>query len=427
MPMNTIRGVWLAAALVPGTLHSMPPPQQQLLHSANAFRDPVRDVVRDKNFYALSLFLQDSVLRRELANDPALRSLQAERTRGLRDAQTTCEGQAPCALAPLVWSDGEMEAAAAALRAQYRASAAMRSAVAQLRRSGAYRLYADEDGPALLSSAWRVCAEGLNHDIRVYGQGAKPLYPEIDSPSYDVGSATFGELASLVVGDALAKPYGAPDLFFSSSMEAALRLLRMNGRDEAARFESLRETVNRAALHSLRSVDWNRYTYSMLLVPGAGPEDAVTSLASGGRARVALVAEAFRRGAAPFVLVSGGFVHPAQTRFAEAAEMKAALIRDFGVPESAILLDPYARHTTTNLRNAVRAVFTDGLPFEKPMLIVSDPEQIRYIASEKFAMRCRAELGYLPAETLRQVSETELAVRPGIDSLEENPLDPLDP
>jgi uncharacterized SAM-binding protein YcdF (DUF218 family) len=31
--------------------------------------------------------------------------------------------------------------------------------------------------------------------------------------------------------------------------------------------------------------------------------------------------------------------------------MKRQLVALFGIPESAILVDPHARHTTTNLRN----------------------------------------------------------------------------
>lgn len=419
MPTAFIRSMLIAAVLVPETLSSIGMPVPTQLHPA--------DVVRDKNFYALGLFAQSSVLRHKLALNPELQRIQAERTGRLRDAQTACEGKSACALAPLLWSDKQIEAVAAALRGEYRASVVVRNTVEQLRRTGAYQLYEDQDGPTLLTSAWRVCARGLNQVISVYGQGAKPLYPQIDSASYDVDSATFQELAASVVEDLLVNHSGPEDVFFSASLEAALRLLRVNHRDEAARFEPLKETLNRVALRSLNSVDWSKYSYSVLLVPGEGPGDATTPLATQGRARIALAAEVFRRGEAPFILVSGGFVHPAQTRFAEAVEMKAALIRDFGIPESAILMDPYARHTTTNLRNAAREVYRNELPFQRPMLIVSDSEQIRYIASSKFAVRCQTELGYMPADIRRQVSDTELAVQPRISSLEENPLDPLDP
>ena len=48
----------------------------------------------------------------------------------------------------------------------------------------------------------------------------------------------------------------------------------------------------------------------------------------------------FRQKKAPFILVSGGNVHPNLTPYNEALEMKMALMREFGVPENAILVDP---------------------------------------------------------------------------------------
>ena len=129
----------------------------------------------------------------------------------------------------------------------------------------------------------------------------------------------------------------------------------------------------------------------------------------------------------PFILVSGGYVHPAQTHFSEAMEMKKALITDFQVPESAILVDPHARHTTTNMRNAAREIFRYGMPATKPAVVVSDAEQIAYIAGKEFAQRCLRELGYMPFRMVRQDDDTSLVVTPLIESLEQDPLDPLDP
>ena len=72
--------------------------------------------------------------------------------------------------------------------------------------------------------------------------------------------------------------------------------------------------------------------------------------------------------------MSGGFVHPAQTPYAEAIEMKKALIADFSIPQEAILVDPHARHTTTNMRNAARLLYRYAIPFEsvacRPMPVI---------------------------------------------------------
>lgn len=99
-------------------------------------------------------------------------------------------------------------------------------------------------------------------------------------------------------------------------------------------------SVNQQALKTIASVQWKNYAYSVIVVPGAGPSDADTALSAAGRRRAALAADAYHVGKAPFILVSGGYVHPSQTRFAEAIEMKKALLQDFHVPEATIILAP---------------------------------------------------------------------------------------
>src|SRR5581483_6635471 len=112
--------------------------------------------------------------------------------------------------------------------------------------------------------------------------------------------------------------------------------------------------------------------------------------------RVELAARRYRDGKAPFILVSGGFVHPSQTPYAEAIEMKRELIEKYSVPEAAILIDPHARHTTTNIRNAARIMYRYGMPFDKTALITTDPSQSASIESPDFEKRCIKEMGYVP-------------------------------
>jgi hypothetical protein len=140
-----------------------------------------------------------------------------------------------------------------------------------------------------------------------------------------------------------------------------------------------------------------------------------------------LAEEAYHAGNAPFVLVSGGYVHPSQTRFSEALEMKKALLDDYHVPEAAILVDPHARHTTTNMRNAAREIYRYNMPMNKPALVISDAAQIGNIASQPFADRCLKELGYLPYQLVGRLSDTSLVFLPKAESLQQDPLDPLDP
>ncbi|HYA16921.1 MAG TPA: YdcF family protein, partial [Bryobacteraceae bacterium] len=125
----------------------------------------------------------------------------------------------------------------------------------------------------------------------------------------------------------------------------------------------------------MKSVQWEKFPYSVIVVPGAGPDTLAWSFSPEGKARVTLAAKRFRDGKAPFILVSGGYVHPSQTPYCEALEMKKSLIADFGIPADAILIDPHARHTTTNIRNAVREIYRYGMPFGKKALITTDPAQ----------------------------------------------------
>ena len=180
-------------------------------------------------------------------------------------------------------------------------------------------------------------------------------------------------------------------------------------------------------MKSIPSVQWDKYAYSVIVVPGAGPSDPNTALSDAGRRRSALAAEAYHAGKAPFILVSGGYVHPSQTRFSEAMEMKKALLEDYKVPEAAILVDPHARHTTTNMRNAAREIYRYHMPMDKPALMVSDAAQTGYIAGQPFADRCMKELGYVPYQIVSRPSDTSLVFLPIADSLQQDPLDPLDP
>ena len=129
----------------------------------------------------------------------------------------------------------------------------------------------------------------------------------------------------------------------------------------------------------------------------------------------------------PFVPVSGGYVRPAQTRFSEAIEMKRALIEEFHLPQAAILVDPHARHATTDMRTGAREIFGYGIPSDRPALMISDPAQTAYIAGESLADRSVRGLGYVPYRIVKRNSHTELVFMARVDSLAEDPPDPLDP
>ena len=108
-------------------------------------------------------------------------------------------------------------------------------------------------------------------------------------------------------------------------------------------------------------------------------------------------------------------------------EMKKWLMIHFHIPEGKILLEPFARHTTTNIRNAVRIMARTGFPMEKKALIVSDMYQTHTMQSDKFKERCMNELGYLPFTMLTPLSKFSTSFVPSVLSLQMAALDPLDP
>jgi len=324
-----------------------------------------------------------------------------------------------------IWSDADIARAREAITDLARGST-LTPLVDEMRRSGLFehdRALAPE---ALLVRTWERSAAALNNIVAVYGRGQKPRYPAIDSVSHDVTAESYGRLLNTVVG-LLDEQSGDWDLFYQPTLAFALQLLDINWRDEAGRFEPLHQGENAAAYDRVPTIAWTEYPYTAIVVPGSGGDRPDMALAPSGKLRLALAARRFQDRKAPFVLVSRGYVHPNHTKFNEALEMKRSLMRDFNVPENAILIDPHARHTTTNLRNAARIMFRYGIPTDRPSLVTTDQYQSASIESVAFAERCDRELGYRPYELKRRLSRYDQEWLPRVESLHADALDPLDP
>jgi hypothetical protein len=418
IPLRSFLRLLVATAILGGARSSWgePTPKPLVLHAA----------LQDKSFYLLSTLQSDPEVRKVLSQDQVLAQVSAERQWFLSQALETCKENA-CRVHAFLWTDEEIRSVSFALARIYKKNASVRKLVGKdLRPSGTYVLYEKQEGAILLVNAWQICARGLNDIISVYGEGLAPRYPKIDSVSFNVNSADFQSRVVALLKEQPVETH-APQLFFESSLGAALQLLSLNHRDEACRLEPMEKGVNEAAVKAIPSLPWSKYLYSVIVVPGAGPNDPDTPISAAARARVALAAEAYHAGKAPLILLSGGYVHPVQTRFAEAIEMKKVLLVEYHVPEAAVLVDPHARHTTTNMRNAAREIYRYHVPMNKPALVVSDAAQTGYIAGQPFADRCLKELGYLPYRIVSRPSQTSLVFLPQIGSLQQDPLDPLDP
>ncbi len=383
--------------------------------------------VQDKNFYLLSLLERTPEVRNALKAEPALARIAAERLSALDNAAKTCNLDLDCYAAAFEWNSEQASEAGHALAALYRTSPAVRRLVdGPLRESGMYVRYQGLGGDQLLDHAWADCVHGINRVIDVYGLGKAPRYPAIDSITYDAKSDAWRHIVQNLAAT-LEDDRGSLVLFSSPSMRFALELMWLNHRDEAGRFEPMETGENALAIRRIKSTDWAKYPYSVIVVPGAGNDLPGFRLSPEGKLRDGIAVKRFREGKAPFLLVSGGFVHPSQTEFAEAIEMKRDLITRFGIPADAILIDPHARHTTTNMRNAARLMYRYGMPFDKKALVTTDLGQSQSIESRTFEKRCLDELGYVPQQILGRTSPFDLEFRPTLDSLQADPQDPLDP
>ncbi|HEV7746072.1 MAG TPA: YdcF family protein [Pyrinomonadaceae bacterium] len=292
-----------------------------------------------------------------------------------------------------------------------------------LRPSGVFVRYRQHSDAQLLLSAWRDAANGMNRILNVYCLGKDPAYKDIDRVSFDVSKKDYSDLLRAKIKEI---KLSKQPLFFEPTLDFALKLLEVNRRDEAARYEPLEAGENKAAVANLRNIKWSDYPYSFILVLGSGPSDS-TPLSRVGAKRADVGAQLFLSHKAPLIIMSGGHVHPLQTPYCEALEMKKYVMEKFKIPEASILIEPHARHTTTNFRNAARIAFRFHLPADLKALVTSSADHIAYATGEEFRARCLKEFGYFPLESIKRVSSVEAEFIPSTDSLFFDSNDPLDP
>ena len=332
------------------------------------------------------------------AIDPASASEALAKMRAERRLRTAaCGADAPCTIRAVLWSDQEI-----ALVANF-ASTLNKPAMAVRRE--------------LL---------GLNAILTIYGAGAAPRYPEIDGP---IGAAGSPRLANDVAAAIALAQSGQdePIAALDPSLGLALALLDVNDRLDAIAFEPLESGENLAPFQRAKSTDWAHYRFSAIIVLGVGPDDRDMALSARGKLNVRLAAQSYFAGDAPFLIVSGSHVHPRGNPYLEAVEMRRALIERYKVPPEAIVLEPHARHTTTNLRNATRLLMAMGAPLTREAVIIANAAHSTSIENAEFKNRNQRELGYQPGKIGQRLSPFALTFLPSTDSALVDPNDPLDP
>ena len=303
--------------------------------SAFAFQGPVSpnhrpvalwNPMADKNFYLLSALDNTPSIHAAIKADPALSAITAARLAAMVHAAETCGLDLDCNTSALRWADADIKRGAAALAALYRTSQAIRSFVdGPLRTTGFYVRYQNTGGSELLERSWTDSLNGINRAIDIYGLGKRPRYDEPDSITYDPKSTGYQRNVQNEVM-ILAEEKASLDLPHKAALRFALQLMLLNNRDEAGRHEPMEKGDNAAAFAKVKTTDWARFPYTVIVVPGSGNDRPGVRLSPAGRLRDELAAKRFREGKAPFILVSGGYVHPNQTEFAEAIEMKRDLM-----------------------------------------------------------------------------------------------------
>lgn len=406
--------------------------------------------VQDKNFYLLSSIEQNPSVRALIQADPDLARLANTKRTALTAAPQACAANVECYARAMRWSDDEIAQARAAL-ARLAANPTMTRFVdTALRPSGMFQRYNAKPAAGLLETAWEDAARKMNRAIDLFALGqppqrmpgpppsgpppqAAPNAPaqppraaRFDLTSYDVKSPAFARMVQIMVGIVGSEPKSL-ELFFQPSLKFSVELLLLHSHDEAGRHEPLEAGENRAALARIPTTQWASYPYTVIVVLGNGPERDGVALAPVGRLRLMVAVREFREKKAPFLLVTGGYVHPNLTPYSEAMEMKKALRTEFGIPEDAILVDPQARRTTTNLRNAARLMFRYGIPTDRKGLILTDQLHSATIDTPAFLERCVRDFGYEPVRLQSRISPFDLEFTPLIDSLHADATDLLDP
>ncbi|MDO6803891.1 YdcF family protein [Wenyingzhuangia sp. 1_MG-2023] len=384
-------------------------------------------IAQDKLFYFYTVIQKNPSIEKIFTNNKYLKKVLRDQKESISKAADTCGVNSECHFNTFYWSKKAVDKVSKELKKMFLKHVELKNLVKNdLRASGNFEKYAALNDQEFLLKIWIDTCKGLNNIIDVYGKGVKPLYAKIDSIGYDKTSVFYNRLMDVNV-NSIANDLEKSTLFFEPSLQMALNLLEINDRNEIEIHEPMHEKENKLAVKHLKNINWEQYKYSLILVPGFGPEEEKVALSPMARFRLKLAVERYQKKMAPIIVVSGGGVHPYRTVFNEAVEMKKSLMNDYGIPEKDILIEPHARHTTTNLRNTARLMYRYGIPSDKKGLITTTKYQSAYITRSSFNKRCLKELEYIPVEIGKRLNKNDIEFLPKIISLHTNNIDPLDP
>ena len=383
-----------------------------------------------KNMYFLNVLDHTPLLKKTLSDDPVLRRISETRFQEIENLNAQRPLDVQRFLSALVFSEQEIEAVGDRLVALYAELPMLRDLLSEhLIPSGAYFTLAREGEPSeVLKKIWELDARAVNLLIDVYGMGVQPPY-KIDSVSMIPGTPKHTKVME-ALGELLltvrSKAGSSGCCFYELPLFTAELLLDLDDRDEMTVYEPLDEGENKAVKEAMQHTDWSKYPYSCIMVLGAGPDNYAFPLSEEGKVRVRIGAQLFTEtGVAPILAVSGGKVYPYKTKNVEAYHMKRYLMERLSIPEDRILIDPHARHTTSNIRNVIRLLFRYGVPMDKPIIVTSSSYHIDRVENG-ITDRYLREMGAVPFTLGRRLSPNCIEIYPLPVALQINPRDPLD-
>lgn len=393
-----------------------------LLAQKQNYRMKMTDRIEGKNYYFTALMSADDEIDAMFQADKVLCDVAADKMKRLQAADGLQE-----TLDALTFSASEIETIADELAKLYKPNNALaRLLNSDIIPSGCYR-QASGKGAELIKQVFRLDAKGMNRAIGIYVGGDKPNYPAIDSIGFYVQSKYYQqEILPAIVQNVL-KISSSKPRFYSVPMNAVNVSLDTNDRCQVLDFEPLHNAGNAESYRHVQSADFSAYPYSAILVLGAGPTDMTQHISPEGRMRATYAAMLYLERKAPFIIVSGGRVHPYHTPYNEAEEMKKYIMEKWNIPSWAIIMEPHARHTTTNIRNANRILYREGFPFNKKVLVTSSESHIDYVMNDNFLRRCEKELHTAPFKICGRPSARTCEYFPQECSLIITPDEPLDP
>lgn len=165
----------------------------------------------------------------------------------------------------------------------------------------------------------------------------------------------------------------------------------------------------------------------LLIVPGhaSDKQKEDTPLDKTTLKRLEIAHRIYKRDNYAAILVSGGNIHPKGTPHNEAYEMKKYLMKNYKVPEYRIAIEPFARNSVTNLRNAGRFMLSHGI--EKSLIVTTNAQNYYYAFSNVSSLDSRSIklLGYKVGNfKLLEKNATEFKVSKSVLGVGKDPLDP---